>query len=138
MRLLLGPPGAGTSMLARRLATLLPAMTLAEARETIRIPRGADLTGGRRAFVTTRPCRAPHHTISEGGLIGGGPRPLPGRCPWRPMASGLWMRCPRANAMSSKSCANRSRRVSSHNHCAHISDFRALAALVEHVKAATP
>jgi Magnesium chelatase, subunit ChlI len=60
-------------MLARRLTTILPAMTLAEAIETTRIHRGAGLT----AFVTTRPCRAPHHTISAAGLIGGGQVPLP-------------------------------------------------------------
>src|SRR5919204_3816947 len=76
--LLLGPPGAGTSMLARRLATLLPAMRRAAARETTRIHRLAGLTGDRTAIVTTHPCRAPHHTISDVGLIGGGPVPMPG------------------------------------------------------------
>jgi len=76
--LLLGPPGAGKSMLARRLTTILPAMTLAEAIETTRIHRVAGLTGDRTALVTTRPCRAPHHTISEAGLIGGGHVPMPG------------------------------------------------------------
>jgi magnesium chelatase family protein len=62
-------------MLARRLTTILPAMTLAEAIETTRIHRVAGLTGGRTALVTTRPFRAPHHTISDAGLIGGG-RPV--------------------------------------------------------------
>src|SRR5215468_10721439 len=76
--LLLGPPGAGTSMLARRLTTMLPAMTLAEAMETTRIHRVAGLTGDRTALVTTRPFRAPHHTISDVGLIGGGQVPMPG------------------------------------------------------------
>src|SRR2546430_12395953 len=76
--LLLGPPGAGKSMLARRLTTVLPAMTLAEAIETTRIHRVAGLTGARTALVTTRPCRAPHQTISDGGLIGGGQVPTPG------------------------------------------------------------
>jgi hypothetical protein len=65
-------------MLARRLATILPAMSLAEALETTRIPRVAGLTGARTAVVTTRPFRAPHHTISDVGLIGGGQVPLPG------------------------------------------------------------
>ena len=69
--LLLGPPGAGKSMLARRLTTILPAMTLAEAIETTRIHSVAGLTGDRTALVTTRPFRAPHHTISDAGLIGG-------------------------------------------------------------------
>jgi magnesium chelatase family protein len=58
-------------MLARRLSTILPAMSLAEALETTRIHRVAGLTGDRTALVTTRPCRAPHHTLSDVGLIGG-------------------------------------------------------------------
>ena len=68
-------------MLARRLTTILPAMTLAEAIETTRIHSVAGLTGltgDRTAWVTTRPCRAPHHTISDAGLIGGGQVPMPG------------------------------------------------------------
>jgi magnesium chelatase family protein len=65
-------------MLARRLTTILPAMILADAIDTTRIQRVAGLTGGCTAVVTTRPCRAPHHTISEVGVIGGGQRPLPG------------------------------------------------------------
>ena len=65
-------------MLARRLTTILPAMTLAEAIETTRIHRVAGLTGDRTALVTTRPCRAPHQTISDAGLIGGGHVPMPG------------------------------------------------------------
>jgi magnesium chelatase family protein len=65
-------------MLARRLTTILPEMTLAEAIDTTRIPRVAGLTGRRTAFVTTRPCRAPHQTISDVGLIGGGQVPMPG------------------------------------------------------------
>jgi magnesium chelatase family protein len=75
------PPGAGKSMLARRLTTILPAMTFAEAIETTRIHRVAGLTGDRTAFVTTRPFRAPHHTSSDVGLIGGGQAPLPGEVP---------------------------------------------------------
>jgi magnesium chelatase family protein len=65
-------------MLAHRLTTILPAMTLAEAIETTRIHSVAGLTGERTAFVTTLPCRAPHQTISHAGLIGGGQVPLPG------------------------------------------------------------
>src|ERR687886_1935102 len=76
--LLWGPPGAGKSMLARRLTTILPAMSVAEALETTRIHRVAGLTDGRTALVTSRPFRAPHHTISDVGLIGGGQIPLPG------------------------------------------------------------
>ena len=66
-------------MLARRLTTILPAMTLAEAIETTRIHRVAGLTGDRTVLVTTRPFRAPHHTISDAGMIGGGHVPMPGK-----------------------------------------------------------
>src|SRR5262245_57572755 len=65
-------------MLARRLTTILAAVTLAEAIETTRIHRVAGLTGDRTALVTTRPFRAPHHPISDVGLIGGGQVPMPG------------------------------------------------------------
>src|SRR5438128_2334590 len=75
--LLLEPPRAGKSMLARRIAAIRPAMRLAEALETIRIHCVAGLTGGRTAVVTTRPFRAPHHTISDVGVIGGGQLPMP-------------------------------------------------------------
>ena len=65
-------------MLARRLTTMLPAMSLVEAVETTCLHRVAGLTGARTALVTTRPFRAPHHTISDAGLIGGGHVPMPG------------------------------------------------------------
>jgi magnesium chelatase family protein len=68
-------------MLARRLATLLPAMTLAEAIETPRIHRVAGLTGDRTAVVTTRPFRSPPQTISDAGRIGGGYVPMQGEGP---------------------------------------------------------
>jgi magnesium chelatase family protein len=65
-------------MLARRLTTILPAMTLAEAIETTRIHSVAGRTGACTAVVTTRPFRAPHHTLSDAGLIGVGQVPMPG------------------------------------------------------------
>jgi magnesium chelatase family protein len=65
-------------MLARRLTTLRPAMTLAEALATTRLPRVAGLTGDLTALVTTRPSRAPHQTLSAMGRIGGGHVPTPG------------------------------------------------------------
>jgi Magnesium chelatase, subunit ChlI len=74
-------------MLARRLTTILPAMTLAEAIETTRIHSVAGLTGDRTALVTTRPFRAPHHTISEVGLIGAARCGSREECRWRPI---LW------------------------------------------------
>jgi magnesium chelatase family protein len=75
---MLSSPSAGKSMLARRLTTILPAMPLPEALDPTCIARIAGRTGDRTACVTTRPCRAPHHTISEVGLIGGGQVPTPG------------------------------------------------------------
>jgi hypothetical protein len=72
------PPGAGTSMLARRLSTILPVTTLAGAIEITRIHRVAGRTGDRTALMTTRPCPTPHHPISDVGLIGGGHVPMPG------------------------------------------------------------
>jgi magnesium chelatase family protein len=65
-------------MLARRLTTILPAMSLAEVLETTRIHRVAGRTGARTALVMTRPFRAPHRIISDAGLIGGGHVPMPG------------------------------------------------------------
>ena len=72
--LLIGPPGAGKSMLARRLTTLLPPLTDGEALEATRVHSAR----GRRGLVTERPFRAPHHTASAASLIGGGPACLPG------------------------------------------------------------
>jgi magnesium chelatase family protein len=65
-------------MLARRLTTILPAMTLADAIGITRIHSVAGLTCDRTALVTTRPFRAPHQTLSEAGRIGGGHVPMPG------------------------------------------------------------
>jgi magnesium chelatase family protein len=63
---------------SRWLTTILPDMRLAEAIETTCIHRVAGLTGDRMGLVMTRPCRAPHHTIPDVGLIGGGHVPMPG------------------------------------------------------------
>jgi magnesium chelatase family protein len=76
--LMVGPPGSGKTMLARRLPTILPAMSLAEALETTKIHSVAGILPPGESLIATRPFRAPHHTISDAGLIGGGSYPRPG------------------------------------------------------------
>jgi magnesium chelatase family protein len=76
--LLVGPPGAGKTMLARRLPTILPGMSLEEALETTKIHSVAGTLAPGQSLCTVRPFRAPHHTISDAGLIGGGSSPRPG------------------------------------------------------------
>jgi len=76
--LMIGPPGSGKTMLARRLPTILPEATLEEALDTTKIHSVAGLLPPGAALVTQRPFRAPHHTISDAGLIGGGVHPRPG------------------------------------------------------------
>jgi len=76
--LLVGPPGSGKTMLARRLPGILPALSLEEALETTRVHSVAGLLTSGRPLCTRRPFRAPHHTVSDAGLIGGGTPPRPG------------------------------------------------------------
>lgn len=76
--IMVGPPGAGKSMLAKRIPTILPKMTLEESIETTKIHSLMGMTDNKNSLIATRPFRSPHHTISDAGLIGGGGIPLPG------------------------------------------------------------
>jgi magnesium chelatase family protein len=76
--IMIGPPGSGKTMLARRLPTILPVLTFEESLETSKIYSVMGLMPHGYALITTRPFRAPHHTISDAGLIGGGQNPKPG------------------------------------------------------------
>lgn len=76
--LMIGPPGAGKTLLARALPSILPSMTIEEALDVTRIYSVADLLPSEVPLIQTRPFRAPHHTISHAGLVGGGNWPRPG------------------------------------------------------------
>jgi magnesium chelatase family protein len=76
--LMVGPPGSGKSMLAKRIPTIIPPFSLEEAIETTKIHSIAGLLDTEKSFVSTRPFRPPHHTISDIGLLGGGAFPNPG------------------------------------------------------------
>ncbi len=76
--IMIGPPGAGKTMLAKRLPTILPPLTLQEALETTKIHSVAGKLSRETGLLTTRPYRSPHHTISDVALVGGGGNPQPG------------------------------------------------------------
>lgn len=76
--IMIGPPGAGKTMLAKRLPTILPPLTLHEALETTKIHSVAGRLNKEATLMTVRPFRAPHHTISDIALVGGGSHPQPG------------------------------------------------------------
>jgi magnesium chelatase family protein len=76
--IMIGPPGSGKTMLAKRLPTILPDMNFEESIETTKIHSVMGLIPAESALIVTRPFRSPHHTISDAGLIGGGQIPKPG------------------------------------------------------------
>ncbi|MEN7548321.1 YifB family Mg chelatase-like AAA ATPase [Rapidithrix thailandica] len=76
--IMIGPPGSGKTMLARRIPSILPPLTLQEALETTKIHSVAGKLGKHEGLVSNRPFRAPHHTISDVALVGGGGHPQPG------------------------------------------------------------
>jgi len=76
--MMIGPPGAGKTMLSERLATILPGLSLEESLETTRIYSSVGLLGKGKSLLATRPIRTPHHTASGPALVGGGTNPRPG------------------------------------------------------------
>lgn len=76
--ILIGPPGSGKSMMARRIPSILPPLTLSESLETTQIHSVAGKLDGQTSLITQRPFRSPHHSISQAALVGGGSNPMPG------------------------------------------------------------
>lgn len=75
---MVGPPGSGKTMMARRIPTILPPLSLDEALETTKVHSVSGLMKSGKALITSRPFRAPHHTVSDVALVGGGGIPMPG------------------------------------------------------------
>lgn len=100
--IMIGAPGAGKTMLAKRLPTIIPPFTLHEALETTKIHSVAGKIDGETSLMTRRPFRSPHHTISDVALVGGGGYPQPGEISLAHNGVLFWMSCPNFNARCSK------------------------------------
>ena len=104
--LLIGSPGAGKSMLAKRLPSILPDMSREEALEVSGIWSVAGLADPQHPLLTRRPFRSPHHTASAAALTGGGPLLRPGRSPWPTTACCFWTSCRSSTGTCWRPCAS--------------------------------
>ncbi len=107
--LMIGPPGSGKTMLAKRLPSILAPLRFEEALETTKIHSVAGVLDRGEGLVTHRPFRSPHHTISDAGLIGGGAVPRPGEVAWRITACCFSMSCRSFRATCWRCCGSRLR-----------------------------
>ena len=109
--LMTGPPGAGKTMLARRIPGVLPEMSFDEAVECTKIHSIAGQLPADVGLLTARPFRAPHHSISNVALVGGGSIPRPGRSPSPSTACCFSTSSPSSSAASWTRCASRSKKA---------------------------
>ena len=109
---MVGPPGSGKSMLARRLPSILPDLSRREAMEATAVHSVLGLTDAQHPLLLKRPFRAPHHSISATGMAGGGsPSPGRGRSPWPTTGCSFWTSCPSSTRTCWRPCASRWRRA---------------------------